>query len=112
MSYDRLDRFMTRTATWRPQQWPAMWLPMEYAPKDGTTIQVEIPGNGSDNIVEWIDGRGPLARCWRAELQHQGRKISLGAYWIAEEAARAYDAAAIQAFGEFARTNADLGLLK
>ena len=32
------------------------WQPMETAPRDGTAIQAEIPGHGSDNIIAWIDG--------------------------------------------------------
>ena len=34
----------------------AEWQPIETAPKDGTIIQVRIPGHGDDNIVAWIDG--------------------------------------------------------
>lgn len=32
------------------------WQAIETAPKDGTWIQAKIPGNGSDNIIAWIDG--------------------------------------------------------
>lgn len=32
------------------------WRPMETAPKDGTPIQVEIPGYGADYIIRWQDG--------------------------------------------------------
>jgi hypothetical protein len=48
---------------------------------------------------------------WRAYIQVDGRQRHLGRYATAEEAARAYDRAAREAFGEFACTNADLGLL-
>jgi AP2 domain/HNH endonuclease len=42
---------------------------------------------------------------WVAQIQAQGRRIKLGRFNTAEEAARAYDAAARKHFGEFARTN-------
>jgi hypothetical protein len=32
------------------------WQPIETAPKDGTAIQAEIPGNGSCNIIAWQHG--------------------------------------------------------
>ena len=32
------------------------WQPIATAPKDGTLIQVKIPGHGSDNIVAWLGG--------------------------------------------------------
>jgi hypothetical protein len=30
--------------------------PISTAPKDGTWIQAEIPGHGSDNVIAWMDG--------------------------------------------------------
>jgi hypothetical protein len=50
-------------------------------------------------------------RPWRAHITIDGQMKFLGAYATPEEAARAYDVAARQHFGEFACTNADLGLL-
>lgn len=32
------------------------WQPIETAPRDGTEIQAEIPGNGCDNIIAWQGG--------------------------------------------------------
>lgn len=44
------------------------WQSMETAPRNGTPIQVEIPGNGSDNIVAWtpgfVDTSGNDCSCW------------------------------------------------
>ncbi len=48
---------------------------------------------------------------WRANICSNRKQTSLGTYTTAEDAARAYDVAARELFGEFAKTNADLGLL-
>lgn len=48
---------------------------------------------------------------YTAQIQVRGRKIHLGEFTDPAEAARAYDAAAIQHHGDFARTNAAMGLL-
>lgn len=42
---------------------------------------------------------------WRALIRVNGRQIYLGAFRAPEEAARAYDRAALDHYGEFARTN-------
>ncbi|TFZ81397.1 hypothetical protein [Candidatus Macondimonas diazotrophica] len=35
---------------------PSPWQSIETAPKDGTVIQAEIPGHGSDNLIWWLEG--------------------------------------------------------
>jgi hypothetical protein len=45
-----------------------------------------------------------------AALRSDGKLVKIGRFATPEEAARAYDAAAIEYFGEFARTNEQLGL--
>jgi hypothetical protein len=48
---------------------------------------------------------------WRATIWADKRKINLGSFSTEKRAARAYDRAAPIYHGQFARTNADLGLL-
>jgi len=45
------------------------------------------------------------AKMWSARLGFQNKRIFLGYFKTAEEAARVYDKAAVEHFGEFARTN-------
>jgi hypothetical protein len=54
---------------------------------------------------------GERERPWRAYITVKGKQTTLGQYETAEEAARAYDRAAREQFGEFAKTNEDLRLL-
>jgi hypothetical protein len=57
--------------------------------------------------VHWRKDRGR----WSSEIKVKYQRIKLGCYATEEEAARAYDAAATQHFGEFARLNFSPGVL-
>mgnify|MGYP002412235372 FL=1 len=48
---------------------------------------------------------------WQAQIIVDGKNLYLGRYQDEHEAALAYDAAAVEHFGEYALTNAGLGLL-
>jgi len=49
---------------------------------------------------------------WVAAIWRHGKKRNLGRYEEIEDAARAYDAAALKFFGESAKTNESMGLLE
>lgn len=51
-------------------------------------------------------GKGrDLAKPWSARISHEGKNLYLGYYATAEEAAKAYDKAAKELYGEFAQLN-------
>lgn len=58
------------------------------------------------------NGKWKLKWRWQAYIGGVGRRMHLGYFTSELEAARAYDAAAVRLFGEFARTNKMLGLLE
>ncbi len=48
---------------------------------------------------------------WRAQVRIGDKRVNLGNYTTEKAAARAYDKGAIEAHGEFAMTNVQMGLL-
>lgn len=44
-------------------------------------------------------------KCWHAQIKFEGKQIFLGYFKVEEDAARAYDRASPQFFGEFAQFN-------
>ena len=50
-------------------------------------------------------GVTPIKKKWRATIVVDNKSIYIGSYSTKEEAAKAYDKAAKECFGEFARTN-------
>jgi hypothetical protein len=57
------------------------------------------------NPVSGLRGVHPLRGRWKAHIRSNGKQRNLGMFDTKEEAAKAYDAAALDAFGEFARLN-------
>lgn len=61
--------------------------------------------NRRPNAGKTYKGISPSGRRWRARIRCNGKNLHLGTFDTPEEAARAYDAAASDLFGEFASLN-------
>lgn len=77
-------------------------------------LRAATSAQNAANRPRRVDSKSPFkgvlinndrGRPWRAQIHHDGRKRHLGCFDTAEEAARAYDVAALGAWGEFARLN-------
>lgn len=100
----------------------------------GESMVDHINGDGLDNrkknlrLCNWLNnchnkkvfknnttGFKGITKRWNGKYQAQivinYKKITIGTYLTPEDAARAYDAAAIEHYGEYAKTNEMLGLL-
>jgi hypothetical protein len=90
---DGLDNTRRNLRTATPSQNRAnMWKPKR---ADG------LPQSSAYKGVTWDKPRGK----WRAAIQVVGHSRNLGRYDLEDDAARAYDVAALAAWGEFARLN-------
>ena len=60
--------------------------------------------SGAKGVWKRTDGR---QKCWSAEITVNYKKIKLGNFYIKEEAINAYNMAAIEFFGKYAKLNGD-----
>lgn len=64
--------------------------------------------SGYKGVYKHHEGKKP----WKAQILADGKAVSIGYYETPEEAAKAYDEAAVKYFGEYARLNFPLDQLE
>lgn len=74
---------------------------------NGANAKIKLANKTGFKGVAWHQARGK----YKAQIRKDYKPISLGFFKKAAQAARAYDAAAIKLFGNFAKTNQMMGLL-
>lgn len=70
-------------------------------PQNGANARPRIGGSSSYKGVSWCRNRGK----WQAHIRVAGRSRGLGYFTDEVAAAKAYDTAAREAWGDFSRTN-------
>lgn len=73
--------------------------------REATNSQNQMNRGASCRSKSKIKGVSQVGNRWRATICHQQQDINLGYYLTKEEATKAYNQAATQYFGEFARLN-------
>lgn len=68
--------------------------------QNGANSNIYITNSSGYKGVYWHKGK----QKWRAQLKVNGKKITVGQFENIEDAAKAYEKAAIKYFGDFART--------
>ena len=90
-AYAYVDEVRQTIVALRASAAPSPWcFDMEAAPKDGTPIQADIPGHGSDTIIRWTDGlvdsAGAPCGGWEmADDQEPPDSWTDGACWAVNE---------------------------
>lgn len=79
--------------------------------REATSCQNAANRNVRVDCLSKFKGVSKHASKWRARIYINDKNISLGSFDTMEQAAKAYDNAAIATFGDFALTNKKLGLI-
>lgn len=74
-----------------------------------SNLRLATPSQNMGNAGPWrgrkYRGAFQEAGRWRSRIQVDGKRVSLGSFTTEEEAARAWDEAAFEAWGDYARLN-------